>query len=72
MSQQLTALWSLVLYALGVPLCGMHGSFCVVDPLLSWSDRRGWPLAQLVARPCPVLVAGCRTLEDPALLLAHE
>lgn len=54
MSQQLTPLWSLVLYALGVPLCGVRGSFCVVDQLLPWSDRRGWPLAHLVARPCLV------------------
>lgn len=46
MSQQLTPLWS--------PLCGVFGSFCVVDQLLSWSDRHGWLLAQLVARPCLV------------------
>ena len=77
MSQQRTPLWS--------PLCGVYGSFCVVDQLLSWSDRHGWLLAQLVARPCLVQsllgnllvgpgheAAGCRTLEDPALLLAHE
>lgn len=84
MSPRLPPLWSLVLCALGVPLCGVRGSFCVVDQLLPWSDRRGWPLAQLVARPCLVEpagyllagpghgAAGCRALEDPVPLLAHK
>lgn len=51
-SQQCTALSSRKLYAPGDPLSGPCVSVCFTSLLCEWSDRFGWPLVWLVARPC--------------------